>query len=54
MAALEQVLSIIAAGKEGDAVFRMLRESPEIVRVAGPSSCPRRSAASSRGAGRSL
>jgi L-seryl-tRNA(Ser) seleniumtransferase len=33
MAALEQVLSIIAAGKEGEIpVFRMLRESPEIVR----------------------
>ncbi|MCD6021821.1 MAG: selenocysteine synthase [Actinomycetia bacterium] len=33
MAALEQVLSIIATGKEGEIpVFRMLRESPEIVR----------------------
>jgi L-seryl-tRNA(Ser) seleniumtransferase len=33
MAALEQVLAIIAAGKEGEIpVFRMLRESPEIVR----------------------
>ena len=33
MAALEQVLLIIAAGKEGEIpVFRMLRESPEIVR----------------------
>jgi L-seryl-tRNA(Ser) seleniumtransferase len=33
MAALEQVLAIIATGKEGEIpVFRMLRESPEIVR----------------------
>ena len=33
LAALEQVLSIIAAGKEGEIpVFRMLRESPDIVR----------------------
>ncbi len=33
MAALEQVLAIIASGKEGEIpVFRMLRESPEIVR----------------------
>jgi L-seryl-tRNA(Ser) seleniumtransferase len=33
MAALEQVLAMIATGKEGELpVFRMLRESPEIVR----------------------
>jgi L-seryl-tRNA(Ser) seleniumtransferase len=33
MAALEQVLAIIATGREGEIpVFRMLRESPEIVR----------------------
>ncbi|MGH2641895.1 MAG: L-seryl-tRNA(Sec) selenium transferase [Actinomycetota bacterium] len=33
MAALEQVLAIIASGKEGEIpVYRMLRESPEIVR----------------------
>jgi L-seryl-tRNA(Ser) seleniumtransferase len=33
MASLEQVLAIIATGKEGELpVFRMLRESPEIVR----------------------
>ena len=37
MAALEQVLAIIATGREVELpVFRMLRESPEIVREPGP------------------